>query len=73
MARDDTISSIEIRAVNAPLKRPVRTAVGEVPSAPLVLIDLRTTEGVQGRAYIFAYTAAAPPARARSPPMTAMG
>ena len=34
----------------------MRTAVGAIPSAPLVLIDLETREGVTGRAYIFGYT-----------------
>jgi mandelate racemase len=44
------------RPVIAPFERPLRTAVGEIPAAPLVLIDIRTTEGVVGRAYLFAYT-----------------
>ncbi|HKY77133.1 MAG TPA: enolase C-terminal domain-like protein, partial [Acidimicrobiia bacterium] len=34
----------------------VQTASGEVASAPLVLIDLLTEEGVTGRSYIFCYT-----------------
>jgi mandelate racemase len=51
-----TIRSISIRAVNAPMKRPVRTAMGAVASAPLVLIDVDAGDGVVGRAYIFAYT-----------------
>lgn len=54
-----TIRSVRARAVDAPLARPVRTAVGPVPSSPLVLIDLATEEGVEGRAYLFAYTATA--------------
>src|SRR6202046_5399236 len=53
------IRDIKVRAVVAPLKRPVRTAVGTIPSAPLVLIDVLTSDGTAGRAYIFAYTAAA--------------
>ena len=51
-----TIRSVTIRTVDAPLERPVRTAVGAVESAPLVLIDIATDEGVTGRAYIFGYT-----------------
>jgi L-alanine-DL-glutamate epimerase-like enolase superfamily enzyme len=51
-----TIAEVAARAVVAPLKRPVRTAVGTIPAAPLVLIDLRTREGVVGRAYLFGYT-----------------
>ena len=56
---DLIIRDIKVRAVVAPLKRPVRTAVGTIPSAPLVLIDILTGRGSVGRSYIFAYTAAA--------------
>jgi mandelate racemase len=56
---DLTIREIKARAVVAPLKRPVRTAVGTIPSAPLILIDVLTEQGSAGRSYIFAYTAAA--------------
>ena len=59
------IRAITIRAVNAPLKRPVRTAMGSVLSAPLVLIDVDVGEGIVGRAYIFAYTTDALGALAR--------
>jgi mandelate racemase len=54
-----TIAGVTARPVIAPLVRPVRTAVGTIPSAPLVLIDVNTREGVTGSAYIFAYTPAA--------------
>jgi len=50
------IRAISIRPVNAPLKRPVRTAMGTVASAPLVLIDVDAGDGIVGRSYIFAYT-----------------
>jgi len=50
-----TVRSVASRAVNAPLLRPLRTAVGTIPSASLVLIDLAAHQGVLGRAYIFAY------------------
>ena len=50
------IRSVTARAVNAPISRPVKTAVGSIESAPLVLIDVATDQGVTGRAYIFAYT-----------------
>ena len=53
---DLTIREVKARAVIAPLKRPVRTAVGTIPSAPLVLIDVLTEQGSAGRSYIFAYT-----------------
>jgi mandelate racemase len=54
-----TIRDIKVRAVDAPLARPIRTAVGNVPSAPLLLIDVGTDQGVVGRGYIFTYTVAA--------------
>jgi mandelate racemase len=50
------IRKIKARAVNAPMARPVKTAVGSISSAPLVLIDVLTEEGIEGRSYIFAYT-----------------
>jgi len=56
-----TIRSVKARTVKAGLERPVRTAVGTIPSAPLVLIDVVTNEGVTGSSYLFAYT---PPALA---------
>jgi mandelate racemase len=51
-----TIEDVRARPVVAPLKRPVRTAVGDVLASPLVLIDVTTAEGVTGRSYIFGYT-----------------
>lgn len=54
-----TLRMVKARGVLAPLKQPIRTAVGTIPSAPLVLIDIATEEGVVGRAYIFCYTPAA--------------
>ena len=54
-----TLRSLTARPVLAPLPRPIRTAVGAIPAAPLVLIDLQTREGPVGRAYLFAYTAPA--------------
>lgn len=50
------IKDIKCIAVDAPLKRPIATAVGSVPSAPLVLIDVITDQDVVGRAYVFGYT-----------------
>jgi len=50
-----TIQAIETHAVTVPVARPVRTAIGAIESAPLVLIDMVTAEGITGRAYIFAY------------------
>jgi mandelate racemase len=50
------IRSVDVRAVNVPLDPPIETGSGLVGSAPLVLVDLTTTEGVVGHSYIFAYT-----------------
>jgi len=51
-----TIRQVSARAVVAPLARPIRTAVGTIPAAPLVLIDVLTEQGITGSAYIFGYT-----------------
>lgn len=51
-----SIRSVRARAVDVPLSRPIRTAVGDVPTAPLVLVDIDTEEGVRGRSYVFGYT-----------------
>jgi mandelate racemase len=50
------IHSIVARAVVAPIHRPIRTAVGVIPAAPLVLLDVHTEQGIIGHAYLFAYT-----------------
>ena len=51
-----TIARIRARAVDVPLRRVTRTAIGAIPSSPLVLIDVETREGVIGRSYLFVYT-----------------
>jgi mandelate racemase len=50
-----TLRSITARAVDAPISRPVKNAFGVIRSAPLVLIDVLTDQGVTGRSYIFGY------------------
>ena len=47
---------VQARAVLAPIKRPPRSASGEIPQAPLVLVDLETGGGVVGHAYLFTFT-----------------
>jgi mandelate racemase len=59
------IVGIRVRPVVAPLKTPLRTASGVMASAPLVLIDVETSAGVTGSAYIFTYTPIVLPAIAR--------
>src|SRR5512137_1991424 len=51
-----TILDIRARAVIAPLSRPIRTASGSIEAAPLVLVDVITEQGINGSAYLFAYT-----------------
>jgi mandelate racemase len=48
------IREVRVRAVAAPMKRPLATSTGKLTLAPLVLIDLETDTGVTGRAYLFA-------------------
>jgi mandelate racemase len=48
------IREVRVRAVAAPMKRPLATSTGKLTVAPLVLIDLETDTGVTGRAYLFA-------------------
>src|SRR6516225_7468656 len=52
---DMIIKAVTARAVNVPLEYPLRTAVGTIATSPLVLIDIETNAGIQGRSYIFAY------------------
>jgi mandelate racemase len=49
------IETVTVRPVNVPLARPIRTAVGHLPTAALVLIDIRASDGIVGSAYLFAY------------------
>ncbi len=54
-----TIRALTARAVAAPLARPLRTASGDIPVSPLLLVDVASEEGPAGRAYVFGYTALA--------------
>jgi mandelate racemase len=47
------IKSIGVRAVAVPMRRPLKTSTGAVSVAPLLLVDLRTNEGIVGRSYLF--------------------
>jgi mandelate racemase len=51
-----TIREVRVRAVNVPLTEPVKTASGEILTAPLVLLDVLTEEGINGTSYVFCYT-----------------
>ena len=49
------IASIRTTPVLAPLPRPLRTASGSIDRFPLVLIEVTTDAGVEGRAYAQSY------------------
>jgi mandelate racemase len=54
-----TIRSIKAVAVEVPMTFPLGTSAATLRSAPLLLIDLETAEGVTGHAYLFCYVPAA--------------
>jgi mandelate racemase len=60
-----TIRSLRTTAVDVPMRRPLGTSVRTIRTAPLLLIDLETEEGVIGRAYLFCYMGTVAPAIAR--------
>src|SRR3954463_428661 len=47
------IRNVRVRAVVAPMKRPLVTSIATVSTAALVLIDLETEDGIVGRSYLF--------------------
>ena len=57
-----TVRRIRARGVEVPLRLPLGTSAGALRSAPLLLIDLETEEGVTGRSYLFCYLSAVVPA-----------
>jgi len=50
-----TLESVQVRAVSVPLRRPIVAKVGRYTHWPLILIDLRTREGVVGRSLLEPY------------------
>jgi mandelate racemase len=54
-----TLRGVRAVAVDVPMRLPLGTSAGTVRSAPLLLIDVQTEEGVTGRAYLFCYLPAA--------------
>lgn len=57
-----TIRSIVIRAALVPLRRPVIAGIGRFDEWPLVLVDIETSGGITGNAYVAPYRAASVPA-----------
>ena len=51
-----TIRDLRARAVNVPMQLPLQTSGGTISTAPLVLLDLLTEEGVTGSCYLFCFT-----------------
>jgi mandelate racemase len=47
------VQAVRVRAVAAPMKRPLATSTGSIGVAPLLLVDLETDGGLVGRAYLF--------------------
>ena len=60
-----TIRSLRTTAVDVPMARPLGTSVRTMRTAPFVVIDLDTDEGITGRSYLFCYLAAAADAISR--------
>ena len=54
-----TFESVRVRPVVVPLGQPIVSRVGRFDTWPLILIDLRTREGVVGRSYLEPYLARA--------------
>ena len=48
------VRSLRVRPVAVPMRLPLQTSTGAISIAPLVLLDLETTAGITGRAYLFA-------------------
>jgi mandelate racemase len=46
------IAAIRVRAVAAPIKRPLATGVGKLTESALLLLDLETDQGIVGRSYL---------------------
>jgi mandelate racemase len=55
-----TIRDLETFAVEVPMTYPLGTSAATVKSAPLLLIDLATEEGITGRTYLFCYRRSVP-------------
>lgn len=54
-----TVQEVRARAVLVTLRRPVRARIAGFSEWPLVLVDVRTEEGVTGRGYLAPYLAPA--------------
>ena len=50
-----TIRSLRTTALAVPMRRPLGTSAQMVRTAPLLLVDLETEQGVTGRTYLYCY------------------
>ena len=57
-----TIRNLRAVGVLVPMSYALGTSRGAITTAPLLLIDLETEEGITGRSYLFCYLPAAAPA-----------
>ena len=57
-----TLRALRCVAVDVPMTHALGTSQARITTAPLILIDLETEEGITGRAYLFCYLRAAAPA-----------
>jgi mandelate racemase len=57
-----TVRAIRAVAVAVPMRFVLGTSAAAVRTAPLLLVDVETDEGITGRTYLFCYVAAAAPA-----------
>jgi hypothetical protein len=55
-----TLRTFHAAAVEVPMTRPLATSAQTMRTAPILLIDLETEEGVTGHAYPFCYARIAP-------------
>ncbi|MEP7206929.1 MAG: enolase C-terminal domain-like protein [Casimicrobiaceae bacterium] len=53
-----TVRDVRLRAVSAPMPLPLQTSNGVLSTASLVLIDVATSDGVTGHAYVVAFSPA---------------
>lgn len=54
-AEAPTIRGVRTVAVEVPMNFPLGTSAATIRAAPLLLIDLKTEEGITGRTYLFCY------------------
>jgi mandelate racemase len=51
------VERVQLRPVEIPLAQPVELARATLPTTPVVLIELRTSDGLRGRSYLRTYSA----------------